>query len=141
MPFSVDKFPSLPAIIFVQSGSQVASEAQSALGQLIPLIDEQTEPVFLIMDVRQLSIGLEELPATAALAALRPDALLHHPKLRETLIVSKEGLVRLAAQGLKSAIFGSVKVKVFETTEGAVDYCREVLAGAAPADQSESMAG
>lgn len=128
MPFSVDKLPDLPAILFVQSGGQVIAETEAALASLVPVLDEQPEPVFLMMDVRALTIGLDDLTSVAGAATLRPDAVLHHPNVRETLVISGDALIKLASQGLRSATFGGVKVRTFRTPEEALGYCRSQVA-------------
>lgn len=130
MPFALTRMPGLPVIVFVQSGKQVRSEAPSALPRLISALDTLPEPGYLIMDLRTLNIHMEDMAAMACLAALGPDALLHHPNLRETLIASADAMLRLAAQGMRTATYGNVSLRVFVTPEQALDYCREHIAAA-----------
>jgi len=127
MPFSVDKIRSLPVIVFVQSRSQARAEAPSALGRLIPLLDEQPDPAFLIMDLRRLGISLAELAGGSDCGALRPDALVYHRKLREALIVSADGEAAPGQDSPRTAVFGSARLKVFDAPAEAVDYCRRQI--------------
>lgn len=127
MPFTVDKLRSLPVVVFVQSRSQVHEEAVSALGRLIPLLDEQAEPAFLIMDLRRLGISLDELAGGSTNGALRPDALVYHRKLRETLIISADEAAAPGEHGIRLATFGSAAIRVFDQPAEAMAYCRRQI--------------
>lgn len=128
MPFTIDKLPDVPILLFVQSGSRAAAEAERALTSLTRALDAQPEPVFLILDLRALSISLDELTRTASAVANRPGAQLHHPNLRESLLITNDGLLRLAVYGLRSAAFGGVTIRPFSTEEDAFDYCCDQIA-------------
>lgn len=131
MLYTIEKLPEEPIIILVHEGQQDPQEIDEAADEIVPLLDAQPEPVFLVLDIRGLAIRLEDMPAAAAKATRGSGAPLHHPNIRENLIVSSSGLVRLGAQGLRSATFGNVNVRVFETPEQAIDYCREKIAAEA----------
>jgi hypothetical protein len=127
MPFTIQTPADVPVVTLIHSGGQVLQEMGQVSDALISILDAQTERVFLILDVRGLTLGIDELTRSASFASLRPDALLHHPNIRENLVISTSGLVRLTAQGLQTATFGYVRLKVFESMEDAIDYCREQI--------------
>ena len=54
--------------------------------------------------------------------------MLHHPHVKELIIVTQAKMEELAAKGLNSDIFGNVPISVFETMEDAVAYARSRLA-------------
>jgi len=140
MPYSIEKLPDVPIILIVHESKQVLAEMAELMAQMKPLLDAQPEPVFLVLDIRRLGIAVEDLAAAASAAARGPGALLHHPNVRENLLVSSAGLVRLGAQGLRTTPFGNTKIRVFDTTEQALAYCAEQLAQAAsgPSTDQES---
>jgi hypothetical protein len=128
MPYTIDNLPDEPIMILVHEGSQSLQEIDQARDDMVLALDAQPEPVFLVLDIRRLAIGLDDMPGAAAKATSGSSAPLHHSNIRESLIVSSSGLVKLGALGLRTATFGSVNVRVFETTEQAIDYCREKIA-------------
>lgn len=128
MPYTIEKLPDAPVVIFVHETKQFSTEMDPAIHDIVAVLDAQSEPVFLIMDIRQVSWGMDDVTIGANAVTRRPEAMLHHPNMREVLFISTLGLIKLAAQGLRSAAFGGVNVRVFDTTEQALDYCRERIA-------------
>lgn len=128
MPYSIEKLPDAPIVVVVHESKQVMSEMADLMDEIRPILDAQPEPVFLVMDIRNLGIALDDLGAAANTAARGPAALLHHPNVRENLLVSTTGLVKLGALGLRTATFGNVNIRLFDTPEQALDYCREKIA-------------
>jgi len=127
MPYSIDKLPDEPILLVIHEGRQSLQEIDQVQSDLAAVLDAQTEPVFLVLDIRELSIGLDDMPGAAAMATQGPGGLLHHANVRESLLVSSSALVKLGAQGMRTATFGNVNVRVFETTEQAIDYCRKQI--------------
>ncbi len=125
MLYTIDKYPNAPILILVNRGSRVTPDMASALASLAAALDDQPEPVFVIMDVRRMAMALDDLSACGQ------GKLLHHPKLRECMLVTTNGMLKLAAKGLKSAAFGGVSLPVFDTTEHALEYCWQRIAEAA----------
>jgi hypothetical protein len=128
MPFTIDRLADIPVLLFVQNGSPVAAEAGSIVSGLIAALDVQREPVFLIVDARALTLSLDELTGAAGNAAQRPDGLLHHANVRENLVVTGDGILKLAVYGMRSKTFGGVKIRPFSTVDEALDYCRAQIA-------------
>lgn len=133
MPFRIEQLPDAPIIICTQQDLNIESELATVLARECALLDEQTEPVFMIHDTRGLSVDLEDMMKSASAAARGQGALAHHPNLRENIVVTDVPLVRMAAQGARSATFGMVTVSVFETLEAALEYCCQQLGIPLPA--------
>ena len=131
MPYIINRLSDAPIIFITQSGSGVIHELNEYLPQVAALLDEQTEPVYLVFDVRAISITLDELTLAAHLAAGDQGAVLHHPNVIETLLATTAGAVKLAAQGVRTAAFGGAKIRTFDTPEQALAYCHEQIALAA----------
>ncbi len=101
------------------------------------LLDAATEKHFYVLDITHLSVSLEEMIAASNLGArgkavdmqVEDDTpLWHHPNIIENVVVSKSGIIKLAAKGLSSNAFGNLNIKVVETMEDALAYCREYFA-------------
>jgi len=92
------------------------------------------------MDLRRLGISLDELAGSSRSGALRPDSLVHHRKLRETLIISPDGAAAAESKGPRTATFGNSRIKVFDAPAEAMAYCRQQIGGSA-IGQSRAQAG
>lgn len=88
-------------------------------------LDAQTGPVVYIGNLLAgKPWSMDELVRTANAVALGRRPVFQHPNIREVLIVTQHGLVKLAAKGLSSDLFGRVPVKVFESVDDAFAYAR-----------------
>jgi hypothetical protein len=126
--YTIRKAPDAPAVILTVETRHILEDMRGFDQPLTDLLDAQAERVFLIADLTGLAISLEDLTVGATVIGRSPAARLHHPNVRENLLVTHDGLIKLAAAGLRSATFGSARVRVFETVEQALDYCREQAA-------------
>ena len=126
MYFDVKKMPDAPVVIgswlegfkFVDHGAQYAKEANAVL-------DEQTTPVFYIIDMSQLqTISVEGIVEVAHTGANVFTSNHRHPMNRETILISKKSIVKLAVKGVASSAFGNMKIKLFETLEEAIEYIK-----------------
>lgn len=131
MSYTVEKVPDAPIVIMVHESRQSPEELQEVIAAVTATLDAQPEPVFMVLDIRGLDLGVDDLVSAASTGARGPGAVMHHPKIRENLVVSGKSFIKLAMQGLTTATFGNVKVKVFKTREEAIEYCHERIAGAA----------
>lgn len=121
--YTQDKLPDQPVILFHGSEAydwerdfpEMAEEA--AL-----LLDGQNEPVFLVADM---SAGLSDVIFSTNYAARTgAQQFLHHPNMREFLAVTSSKVIGLAAQRMRSAIFGMVPVSVYPNLEEALEHTR-----------------
>ena len=107
MSYSIEKIADAPIVIFVHAG-QAAADMDEAISAVVVTLDAQPEPVFLISDLRGLAVGVDDLTKGANMATRGAGSMMHHRNVRETLLVSDQNLMRLAAQGLSNAAFGNV---------------------------------
>jgi hypothetical protein len=128
MPYTIEKIPDAPIVIMVREQAKGVDELPEVIEAVTAVLDAQAEPVYLILDIHAMELGIDELTSAATRGARGPSAVMHHPKIRENLVVSGKTLVKLAMQGLRTATFGNVKVRVFDSQENALAFCREQIA-------------
>lgn len=128
MSCTIEKVPDAPIVILVYESRQAMIEIVRVIDRLMTTLDAQPEPVFMVLDIRGLVFAIDDMSAAASAIARRQGTLLRHPNVQEVLMVSSSAQTRLAAQGLRTAVFGSVKIRSFDTAEQALEYCREKIA-------------
>lgn len=138
MPYSIEQYPELPAIVITQSGSQFMKEMSPAGAELVRLLDSQPGPVDVIMDARGLTLTMDELMAVAVLAPRGPHGWAAHHHARAFTVITSDQLIRLSAESMDDFGKAHKRVTVCETLEQAFDLCAEgagqpemVAAGAA----------
>ena len=140
MPFTINKLGDVPAVVLTPSDKNMLQEKHDMEQRTLDVFNTLSEPAYLIIDIRNVRLGLDDVTLSANQTARdRPDVI-NHPNLRELLVVTKDGLLKLAIQGMSSPIFGSMRIRVFDTPEAALDYCREQIAAASP-DQARKESG
>jgi hypothetical protein len=129
MGFTVEKLPGEPIVIYTQiSGGNASDEMKLSIAENVRVLDAQTEPVYLINDMRAHKLNLDQILQGASMVARGDNALLHHPMIRENIFVVTDPMMKTAITGLSSATFGQVKMIRFDTVEDALAYCREKIA-------------
>lgn len=130
MSFTIEKIPGEPIVILTVESKQVLTELAVFDEQLTAVLDAQNEQVFLIPDMSNISLSLDDLTVGANTIARGPGQRLHHPNVRENVMVTRDAMLKLAVIGLRTATFGSAHITVFDTREQALAYCRERIAEA-----------
>jgi hypothetical protein len=129
VPATIETIPGAPIIIVhaIPAVDDIMKETVEAIALITAVLDNQTEKVFLIMDLKDISMDLDDVVHVASVSARGSNALLHHPNIRENISVLNDGFIKMAARGVRSATFGQIKVYVFDSVEEALAYCREQL--------------
>ena len=127
MPFTITKLAALPVIVVMPAGAGIMQELPEIDRRLTRLLNAQPEPVFVIADLRRISLNLDDVMRAGNSAARSMPSILYHLNIRETLVVTTEPIVRLAAQGIDGSMFGGLSMRVFTTPEAALEYCRGEL--------------
>jgi hypothetical protein len=121
----IEKLPGEPILVStVFEAWNSVDELGGGIGQTIEYLDAADEPLYLIADVTGLKLDLRDVILVANQTARGSKAVLHHPNLREFLVVTDLKLFELASKGLDSQAFGNVPVSVFGTLEEALAYAR-----------------
>lgn len=125
MPTQITTIPDAPIVIAHSSeGLDREQDMRDSVVQITAALDAQPEPVFLIIDLSEITMDLNELIQSASLSARGNDTMLHHPKIRENIFVLTSKFIIMAIQGLNSATFGRINARVFATLDEALEYCR-----------------
>ncbi len=125
MPPTIAKLPDEPIILVTEEpGSSLLEDITFNLAEVTRLIGGQPEPVFLVIDIRRSTLRLDEISSAANLVAGQRDSLLHHPNIRETIVVSTSIIVRLSLAIMTGPIFGALRLSLADTVEEALDRCR-----------------
>lgn len=129
MPYSTDVLPGAPIVLHrLEPGPNMVAEMPAAMQEVTGVINDQPHPVYLILDLRALSMGVEDMMKASSDAARGPGALMHHPNIIETLFVMGSSFMKLGVMGMKSDIFGNVKLRTFDTVDQALEYCHQRIA-------------
>ena len=129
---TIDKLPDEPIIVVAilekfNFGNDMAEGNKPAF----ELLDSLDSPVFWIVDLRRANMRLGQLVTSSNIVTRGEEdkrALWHHPMIKETILVSTVGMIKLAAKGLSSDVFGNLSVKAFDTLDEALEYARSKIA-------------
>ena len=128
MPHYLEKHPTLPIIIRRYDDSLDVSQVDpEILNQDSDLINAQNQKVYYLLDIRDLHLGLDELLKAGNMAS-RKEGNLSNPNIIETLVVVPNRLLEMAAQGLRTATFGHMRVRAFRSVEDALEYVQKQMA-------------
>lgn len=127
-PYTIQQLGSQPIVVLtVDAEYNVQRDMPNSRADLVEVLNTVSEPVFYILDLRNLSLSFNDVLMGAALGTRGEEASWRHPKLRDLLWVSHADVIKAAAEGLKSDEFGNVNIKLFTSTEEAVAYAQEQL--------------
>jgi hypothetical protein len=122
--YTIEKLPDEPIIIQTIRSDSSATEVPDSMSTMRELLESADTALFVIYDVSHASFGVQDILSGSNEASRSERPLLKHPNIRETLVVSTSDLVKMAARGMNSPIFGNIALKVFDTLEEALTYCR-----------------
>lgn len=124
MPFSVTRVDDKPIVMYViDPNHNIATDGERDIQALFDLLEGQANPVFLIMDIRNYKLTLDDMIVGANHAA-RQFKIFKHPKVIESILISENQMAALASRGLNTPVFGNVKIKVVKTMDDAYAYIR-----------------
>lgn len=123
--YSVQILPDAPVILSTAFDTwRVSTDMTPFIEDFLEQIQQIDYPVYYIADLSEWRPNFNDVVMAANQAARSANAMLHHPMVREFLVVTDMRLVDLAARGLNAEVFGSVPVKVFQTVDEALAYAR-----------------
>jgi hypothetical protein len=107
MTYTIEKLPNEPIILHTLLAEHSFSlHGEQSLTDVFNMLDAQAVPVYLIFDMVEANFNLDDV-MRAANVAMKQIKLLSHPNLREAVVVTHSRLIKLAADGMKSATFGN----------------------------------
>lgn len=126
MSYTIEQISGAPILVLtagpdVSNGVMGMNESRP---EMLQILADQPAPLFLILDLQTVRMDLDGHLEAASAAALGKSPLLHHPKIRETLFVSNDELMKMSIKGLtSSATFGFAKASLFATVDEALQHC------------------
>ena len=123
--YVLEKLPDEPIIISTMGKEYLVSQHMVLSdGEIEGLLEASDESMFVIADISQVPLSYNDVVMGTAQGAKGKKPLWHHPKIRKMIFISRLSIVKMAAKTLASKYFGNLNVKVFDTREQALDYCR-----------------
>ena len=123
--YGIEKLTNEPIILATMSPKySVGRDMTNSDNEIRIMLDAGQEDMFVIADIRQVSLSFNNVMIGSSKGARTQAALWHHPKIKKMIFISNSNIVKLAARGLNSPFYGNLNVKVFETPEQALVYCR-----------------
>lgn len=123
MSFTVEQDAAARTVIVILNQDfNLQTESSQFRSQVREALDSQSQPIPLIFDTRTASISARDL-----LVATESESqdLLRHANIRETIVITNDVLVQMAAKGVNSFSFGFINVRTFKTLEEALAYVQE----------------
>jgi hypothetical protein len=129
---TVEKLPGEPIILIIEPpGSDVLHDMQVGMADTVELVSRQPEPIFLVIDFSGVPMRIDQISKAADMSARRSTDLLHHPNIREVIFVTHATVTKVALKVMGSTAYHEVRMRVVDTLDEALGYCR-AQEGAAP---------
>jgi hypothetical protein len=124
MSYSVEKLPNEPVVLSVlYADHNVAIEGEQSLMDTLKVLDAQRNPVYLVLDILEMNFRLDDAIQAVSMAT-QQNQVFKHPRIIETVAVTNSRLMQLVAKGMKSATFGNLNIRVFDSRSAALAYAR-----------------
>ena len=125
MNYKVEVLPGEPIILATISKQfSVANDMARSDAEVRTALDKASEPMALVVDAREVSLGLDDVIQGTNRGSRGEQPILQHPNLKELLFVTPNALVKAAIRGLNSVTFGNVNARAFDTVEEALAHIR-----------------
>jgi len=120
MTFTVETDAHAVIVVFA-SNFNLQREAEALREALWDALDAQAKSVALIFDTSDAKISAKDLIISTDDVSR---SLLQHENVRETIVITDDALVKMAARGMNSVSFGFIKVSTYPTLRDALSYLR-----------------
>lgn len=129
MSYSFEMLPDEPILIGTLHDSfSLKHDSGSYFSEANSILDSADQSICHIIDVRALQVNVFQDFLTAVNQSARGnEAMLRHPNINTTVVVSTDKLIQLTVKGLNSNIFGNLSLPVFDTLEEALTYIRSLI--------------
>lgn len=111
-----------PAILIftVDETFHMVEDHPKSTEKVLQILDQQTDPVVYIGDLRRLNYDFEEAVQGANRVSRGKTSTYHHPMIKKVCVVTNDDVLIATFQGLDNPLFGSVKVHLYSTREEAI---------------------
>ena len=122
MSHEVAFIPERNACVFTfREGWDTPEGVEARAADIQRILQEAEQPLFLIMDLSQVSMTLDGVIRSSNRLARGPDAPFHHPMCKGVALVTTERIARIVARGLQTETFGNLRVCVCTDVEEALE--------------------
>lgn len=130
MSYHLEKLTNEPIVLNVlHADCRLSVEGRAILAELLPLLEAQRDPVYLILDSSAMAFDVTEILQGTALVA-RYYEVFKHPQVRELISVIEKPFLKAAAEALSNPRFGGVKVHIVPSLDAGLAYARTQIAEA-----------
>ena len=138
MSYSVEKLEGVPVVHYkLGEDYDIVRDSTPAQSAVAEAVEAQAEPVYVIFDFTEVNLGLDDVIQGANMLVsgvdrVQPDApeavpIFDQPNTIQVIMVTSSKLIRLAARGMNSPVFGNQDVHLSHTLEEALEYVRSSL--------------
>jgi hypothetical protein len=108
---------------------RVRRDQANVAEDLIALLDSLAAPVYLVFDVTNLHFDLADILAASNESTRGAQAFLHHPRVREVVVITTNSALQLAVRGMRSDVFGNVRISAFSAMNEAMVHLESARQG------------
>jgi hypothetical protein len=131
MGFHAEVFQDEPILMVTLDGEfTVGGTLPDLMAHVVGVLDAAPQKLFYVVDMRNMKVSFEDVMNGANVAARGAGSFLHHPNIREIVLISTDKMIALSVQGLRSPVFGLESVSLFPTVEEALSYARQQMVSA-----------
>ncbi len=122
-PYTYHTHPQLP-IVFTSllEGFYFDTHYEQVYRELVSIFNSVEQPHYHVVDLDQTFFKLEEVILGTNKGARGDQAIFLHPNIQETIFVTTDNIFQMVAQGLQTATFNNIHVRVFASVEEALQY-------------------
>jgi hypothetical protein len=102
-------------------------EFETYLKELRVVLDEMGGPTIFLSDLRDYSVDFGDVTKVLGVMTRGDLAVLNHPNLHKTIVVTEHALVKLGTQALGQNQYGSLRAQVVKTTEEGMEEAEKEL--------------
>ncbi len=125
MSFTVQMLPDAPALLLTLSAEyNLFTDFPKSYQSVSEVLDKACEPVYYIMDARAATFDMNIIIQAASSTSQSSQGTFHHPNVKGVLIVSPHDVIHVAAEGLRTDVYGNVRVRTFHSLDDALAFAR-----------------
>jgi hypothetical protein len=127
MAHRVEKHPTLPIVMrtYDSSFTMQAIDPRTAIEDEA-MINAQPTKTYYLADLREITMSFPEIMKASSMAASQSKTYTN-PNVIENLVIVPNRILEMTAEGLRSPVYGSLKIRPFRTVEDAVAYVEEQI--------------
>lgn len=124
--FNLEFLPDEPILLFTATTDySIARDLPISNPQVFAMLESVTEPIFYIVDARQLTISIVDIVQVVSSALRGKTSTFSHPNVRTVVIISTNRTIKMAASGIGAKDHKKeAHMHIVSTMEEALDYCR-----------------